>query len=99
MLFALRLAPVIPFFVINPLMGLTSMRVRSFFLASIFGMAPGSAAYVQAGTDLARFSRGGALFSPALVAALLALALIPLAARWWWRRREALRASADAGRA
>lgn len=88
-LVALRLAPVIPYFAINPLLGLSSMRLRGFFLASVLGMAPGSAAYVQAGTDLARFSQGGPMLSPALLAALLSLSLLPLAARWWWRRREA----------
>ena len=92
MLFALRLAPVVPYFIVNPLMGLSSMRLRSFFGASALGMAPGSAAYVQAGTDLARFSAGGALFSPQLVAAMLVLSLLPLAVRWWWRQREAVAA-------
>ncbi|MFM9883113.1 MAG: TVP38/TMEM64 family protein [Burkholderiales bacterium] len=87
-LLVLRLAPVIPYFVINPLLGLSSMRVRPFFVASVLGMAPGSAAYVQAGTDLARYSQGGPLFSMGLVAAMLALALLPLAARSWWRRRD-----------
>lgn len=89
MLLALRLAPVIPYFAVNPLMGLSSMRLRLFFFASALGMLPGSAAYVQAGTDLARFSQGGPMLSPALLAALLSLSLLPLAARWWWRRREA----------
>ena len=89
MLLALRLAPVIPYFAVNPLMGLSSMRLRRFFFASALGMLPGSAAYVQAGTDLARFSQGGPMLSPALLAALLSLSLLPLAARWWWRRREA----------
>ena len=88
-LFALRLAPLVPYFVINPLMGLSTMRVRPFFFASLAGMLPGSAAYVLAGTDLARWGEGGPLISIELVAAMLALALIPLAARWWWRRREA----------
>ena len=85
-LFALRLAPVIPYFVLNPLMGLSSMRVRPFFAASVLGMLPGSAAYVQAGTDLARWSAGGPLFSPELVAAMLALSLMPFSVRWWWQR-------------
>ena len=89
MLLALRLAPVIPYFAVNPLLGLSSMRLRLFFFASALGMLPGSAAYVQAGTDLARFSQGGPMLSPALLAALLSLSLLPLAARWWWRRREA----------
>ena len=96
MLLALRLAPVVPYFAINPLLGLSSMRLRSFFFASALGMAPGSAAYVQAGTDLARFSAGGPMLSPALLAALLSLSLLPLAARWWWRKRETAHAPESA---
>ena len=47
-LFALRLAPVIPYAVINPLMGLSSMPTRRFFGVSLLGMLAGSAAYVYA---------------------------------------------------
>ena len=86
LLFSLRLAPVIPYPVLNPLMGLTNMRTRTFMAVSSVGMAAGSAAYVQAGTDLARWAQGGDLWSPALLAALAALALLPWLGRWWWRR-------------
>jgi uncharacterized membrane protein YdjX (TVP38/TMEM64 family) len=52
-LLALRLAPLIPYAVVNPLMGLTPMRTWTFFWISALGMAPGSAAYAFAGAGLA----------------------------------------------
>ena len=90
LLFSLRMAPVIPYPVLNPLMGLTGIGTGTFAWVSAVGMLAGSAAYVQAGTDLARWAQGGSLWSPALVAALLALSLLPWLGRWWWQRREAL---------
>ena len=87
-LFSLRLAPVVPYPMLNPLMGLTAMSTRTFAIVSGAGMLAGSAAYVQAGTDLARWAQGGRLWSPALLTALAALALLPWLGRWWWQRTE-----------
>lgn len=85
-LFTLRLAPVIPYAVINPLLGLSSMPTRQFFGVSLAGMLAGSAAYVYAGTTLAQVRGWGDLFAPGLMAALLALALLPWLVRAAWRR-------------
>jgi uncharacterized membrane protein YdjX (TVP38/TMEM64 family) len=88
-LFSLRVAPVIPYVLINPLMGLTAMPTRQFFGVSLLGMLAGSAAYVYAGTVLARAGALHALASPSMWAALLALAALPWLARWAWLRRSA----------
>lgn len=85
-LLSLRLAPVVPFSVLNPLMGLTQMPLARFAVVSFFGMLPGSAAYVIAGTELSHWAAGGSLASPALWAALIVLALLPWVARTVWRR-------------
>ena len=87
-LFALRLAPVIPYAVINPLMGLSSMPTRRFFGVSLLGMLAGSAAYVYAGTTLAQAASWAELLSPGLVAALVGLAVLPWLARAAWRRHR-----------
>jgi uncharacterized membrane protein YdjX (TVP38/TMEM64 family) len=84
-LFSLRVAPVIPYALINPLMGLSAMPLRQFFLVSLFGMLAGSAAYVYAGTVLSEASSWQSLFTPGLMAALGVLALLPWAARWLLR--------------
>lgn len=53
-LLVLRLAPVIPYPVLNPLMGLTNMPLARFFPISLLGMLAGSAAYALAGSALAQ---------------------------------------------
>ena len=51
-LFSLRLIPAVPFFVVNILMGLTRIHVRTFWWVSQVGMLPGTIAYIYAGTTL-----------------------------------------------
>ncbi len=51
-LFSLRLIPVVPFWVINLVMGLTPMRAATFWWVSQVGMLPGTIVYVYAGTEL-----------------------------------------------
>ncbi len=53
-LFTLRLVPVFPFFLINLLMGLTSLKTWTFYWVSQVGMLAGTAVYVNAGTQLAQ---------------------------------------------
>ncbi|MEX8493896.1 TVP38/TMEM64 family protein, partial [Sphaerotilus sp.] len=51
-LFTLRLVPLVPFFVINLVMGLTKMPARRYAWVSQLGMLPGTLVYVNAGTAL-----------------------------------------------
>ena len=66
-LFTLRLVPVFPFFVINLVMGLTPIKTRTFYWVSQLGMLPGTAVFVNAGTQLAQIESLGGLLSPALL--------------------------------
>jgi len=75
-LFALRLVPAFPFFVINLVMGLTPIRARTFYWVSQLGMLAGTIVYVYAGTQLAEFR-----LSAGLVAAFTVLGLFPLVAK------------------
>ena len=77
-LFTLRLIPVVPFFLINLLSGLTSMRVWSFYWVSQVGMLAGTAVYVNAGTELAQIDSLAAILSWQLALALALLGLLPL---------------------
>lgn len=52
-LFSLRLVPVLPFFAVNLLMGLTPIRTATFHWVSQAGMLLGTVVYVNAGTQLA----------------------------------------------
>lgn len=81
-LFSMRLVPVIPFFVINLLMGLTSIRTTTFAMASLIGMAPGAMIYVNAGTQLARLESISGLLSPAIMVSLVLLATFPYLAKY-----------------
>ncbi len=84
-LFSLRLVPVVPFFLVNLLAGLTSLKTRQFFLASQVGMLPGTIAFVFAGTQLARIQSPSDVLSPTLIGAFVVLGLLPLLMRWLLR--------------
>ncbi|WP_296490424.1 bifunctional TVP38/TMEM64 family protein/FAD-dependent oxidoreductase [Rhodoferax sp.] len=80
-LFTLRLIPVVPFFLINLLMGLTTMRARTFYWVSQVGMLAGTAVYVNAGTQLGKLDSLQGILSPALLGSFVLLGLFPLIAR------------------
>ncbi len=80
-LFALRLVPAFPFFVINLVMGLTSMRVPTFYWVSQLGMLAGTLVYVNAGTQIAKIDSLGGLVSPGLIGSFVLLGLFPLIAK------------------
>lgn len=80
-LFTLRLIPVFPFFLINLLLGLTAMSVRTFFWVSQIGMLAGTLVFVNAGTQLAGLRSLGGVLSPGLLGAFMLLGLLPYLAR------------------
>ena len=83
-LFTLRLILGVPFFVINVVMGLTPLRVSTFWWVSQIGMLPGTCVFVFAGSEfpslqeLAEQGAGGIL-KPSLFIAFLILGVFPLA--------------------
>lgn len=80
-LFTLRLVPLFPFFMINLLMGLTTMRAWTFYWVSQLGMLAGTLVYVNAGTQLARIDSLKGILSPGLLGAFVLLGLFPLVAK------------------
>ncbi len=80
-LFALRLVPAVPFFLINLGMGLTPMRVRTFAWITLVGMLPGTFAYVNTGGALRDIQKPGDILSGEVVLALALLGLLPLLLR------------------
>lgn len=80
-LFTLRLIPLVPFFVINLLMGLTAMRTWTFYWVSQVGMLAGTAVFVNAGTQIARLDSLQGILSPALLGSFVLLGVFPLIAR------------------
>jgi len=80
-LFTLRLVPILPFFVINLAMGLTSMRMLTFYWVSQVGMLLGTAVYVNAGTQLAQIESLSGILSPRIIVSFSLLGMFPLVAR------------------
>ncbi len=80
-LFTLRLVPLFPFFVINLLMGLTTMKARTFYWVSQLGMLAGTLVYVNAGTQLAQLKSLAGILSPALIGSFVLLGVFPLLAK------------------
>jgi uncharacterized membrane protein YdjX (TVP38/TMEM64 family) len=80
-LLSLRLAPVIPYTLINLLFGLTAIPVLRFYWVSQLGMLTATAVFVNAGTQLEHLQTVSGILSPGLIVSLLLLAVLPLAAR------------------
>ncbi|MFV2031115.1 MAG: FAD-dependent oxidoreductase [Gammaproteobacteria bacterium] len=76
-LFALRLVPAFPFFVINLVMGLTSIRLWTFYWVSQVGMFAGTMVYVNAGTQLAQIESASGIFSAEIIFSFVLLAFLP----------------------
>lgn len=77
-LFTLRLVPVFPFFMVNLLMGLTRMRLFTYFWVSQLGMLAGTIVYVNAGKELAKIDSLSGIMSPGLLASFVVLGLFPI---------------------
>ncbi len=75
-LFALRLVPAFPYFVVNLVMGLTPIRVWTFYWVSQTGMFAATIVYVYAGTQLGEFK-----VSADLLVAFALLGIFPLIAK------------------
>jgi pyruvate/2-oxoglutarate dehydrogenase complex dihydrolipoamide dehydrogenase (E3) component/uncharacterized membrane protein YdjX (TVP38/TMEM64 family) len=80
-LFTLRLVPLLPFFAVNLLMGLTPIRTGTYYVASQLGMLFHTTAYVYAGTQIAQIRSVRDVFSPGLLLAFAAIGVLPLIAR------------------
>ena len=80
-LFTLRLIPLFPFFMINLVMGLTPMRAIAYYVVSQVGMLPGTAVYINAGTQLGQLESAAGILSPALIFSFALLGLFPLIAK------------------
>jgi uncharacterized membrane protein YdjX (TVP38/TMEM64 family) len=82
-LFGLRMIPVVPFWLLNLLMGLTSMRISIFMLATMLGMVPVLIILAFTGSQLGEvesFSLA-AIFTPGLILSLALLASFPFLAK------------------
>ena len=90
-LFTLRLLPLFPFFIVNILMGLTTIKARTYYWVSQLGMFAGTFVYVNAGVQLAQIESLKDIISPALLGSFALLAIFPLIAKKvldWYKARQ-----------
>ena len=93
-LLALRLIPVVPFWVVNIVPALLGMRVDHYLLATFIGITPGTLIYVWVAKSLdTLLSRGqipdlSEFSKPAIIVPLFALGLLSLIPALWRRLRE-----------
>ena len=77
-LFALRMSPLFPFFIINICFGLTKMKLLPFYLISQIGMLPGTIIIILLGNELSNVMVSDNIISTNLVVYLTLLGLVPL---------------------
>ena len=91
-LFTLRLVPVVPFFVINLVMGLMPIRWWTFYWVSQIGMLSGTMVYVNVGSELGQIESAGDIFSPMLIGSFVLIGIFPLLMKrilgWLQKRQE-----------
>jgi uncharacterized membrane protein YdjX (TVP38/TMEM64 family) len=80
-LFTLRLVPLFPFFMINLVMGLTKIPIRSFYWVSQLGMLPATLVFVNAGQELGKIDSLSGILSPGLLFSFVLLGIFPLATK------------------
>ena len=90
-LLALRLIPVVPFWVVNIVPALLGMRLNHYVLATFIGITPGTLIYVWLSRSFDSLLSGGqnadlpVLSEPAIIAPLFALGLLSLFPALWKR--------------
>ena len=83
-LLAMRLIPLFPFFVVNLVPAFLGVRLKTYFLATLIGIIPGSVIYIQVGAGLGSILDSGKEFSVSniltldVILALCGLALLSL---------------------
>ena len=80
-LFTLRLVPIFPFFIINLAMGLTKIRLKTFYWVSQLGMFPATVVYVNAGKELGQINSLSGILSPGLILSFVLLGIFPITAK------------------
>lgn len=80
-LFSLRMIPLVPFFLVNILMGLTHLPTRTFYLVSQVAMLPATFIFVNTGAVFGAMATQKAHLSPGTLVTFALLGLFPWIAR------------------
>jgi uncharacterized membrane protein YdjX (TVP38/TMEM64 family) len=76
-LLSLRLIPLFPFFIINMVMGLTSISAPVFFIVSQIGMFPATIIYVYAGKKISEINSVSEILNPGMIMLFILLSTLP----------------------
>jgi uncharacterized membrane protein YdjX (TVP38/TMEM64 family) len=89
-LISMRMIVVIPFGLLNLLMGLTPMRLSRFFFATFLGMSPATTIRTYVGSQLGGVQSfvAAEIFTPTIIFSLTFLAILPLLMRWLKKNRK-----------
>lgn len=93
-LLSLRLLPIFPFWLVNLASGFVDIPLRTYALATLLGIIPGTFIYASVGAGLGSVFEGGreldlgVIFEPRVLLPLVALALLSLAPIAWRRLRR-----------
>lgn len=89
-LVALRLMPMMPFFLVNILAGLSPVSLPTFIIATVIGIIPSTLLFSFAGKELTELHSVGDILTPPVIGAFLLMALAALSPmlikRYLWRR-------------
>ena len=77
LLFFLRLNPIVPFFLINLLFGLSKIKVLSFYMVSQIGMLAGTIVYINAGVQIQKINSINDVINFNILASFLLIGLFP----------------------
>ena len=77
-LFALRMVPLFPFFIINIITALMPIKTWTFYWVSQLGMLPATALYVFAGTQLSEIKSLSDIMSPRIMLTFILIGLFPI---------------------
>ncbi|VEP13957.1 conserved membrane hypothetical protein [Hyella patelloides LEGE 07179] len=84
-MFAIRLLPIIPYGLVNFAAGLTSIKLKDYFLGTLMGTLPGVLPFVMMGAGINELSQGNIL---PLMCAFALTGMLVGGATWYRRRRQ-----------
>jgi len=81
-LFAIRMIPVFPFYLVNVFMAFTPIKVIPYGLVTLIGIAPMTIAYVYFGSQINKIHHVSEILSPKILVIFCLLGLTPLILRY-----------------
>lgn len=85
-LFALRMVPLFPYFIINFISGLTTIKINIFFIISLLGMLPMTIIIILIGNNLGEIILNNVNVNFNLIILLSILGLLPLTSKIFFKK-------------